>query len=205
MMVWCRAGERRPGVAGGGPGRQGVEAMRFRWSDGRGAAVEFTAADAEGLARAATDAGIDFRRKTVRRGGAGGGASYPAAQLHVHVGIAWSFPADRRLHARPGRPQGRRAAGEGGAAIECPGLPPRLVLDGTPPPGASDVEICRSRARRWWDMAVTARRNAETLIWLFGDVRRMIELALGYPRRPGPRPTPSNRANGEITLTHMEG
>ena len=86
--------------------------MRFRWSDGRGAAVEFTAIDAEGLARVATDAAIDFRRETVQRGGEGGGASYPSAQLHVHVGIAWSFPTDRRLHAPP---HGGRAPGEGAA------------------------------------------------------------------------------------------
>lgn len=150
--------------------------MRFRWSDGRGQAVEFTAADAEGLSPAAVDAAIDFRRKTARTG-SDGEAIYPAARLHVHVGIAWSVPTSRRLRLR------RRPTDRLKPADEPPHLPARIVREASPPVGPSDAELCRDAAARWWSMAVTAQRNARLLTWLFGDVRRMIEMALFSCRR----------------------
>ncbi len=155
----------------------GRESMRFRWSDRRGTAVAFTAIDAQDLAGAAVDAAIDFRRQTASRSGDGTTTCYPVAQLHVHVGIAWTLPTDRVMQVR-GQPAGKPAA-----TLECPGLPDRVVIDGEPLPGPSDVEICRSRADRWWSMAMTARRNAQALVWLFGDVRRMIEMALAFQTR----------------------
>ena len=177
----------------------GRESMRFRWSDRRGTAVAFTAIDAQDLARAAVDAAIDFRCHTASRSGDGGNTTrYPVAQLHVHVGIAWSFPTDRVLQVR-GQPPGRLAA-----TLECPGLPARVVLDGGLLPGPSDVEICRNRADRWWSMALTARRNAQGLVWLFGDVRRMIEMALASQRRREAQQATWAGASGEITSERID-
>jgi hypothetical protein len=118
--------------------------MKFRWSDGYSAAVEFEAFDADGLKTAALDALIDFRLKTVKRYHDGKTHTWKRwalpGQLHLSYGDRWLFIGS---------------------------APYWLVGDGEVCP---DVAAVQSSASSWWAQGIKLTNHCHALDGLVGDI-----------------------------------